>query len=97
MGKKQALPWMKKAKKKEKEKRERAKVCAENRRLCERYPFLIPWNRYSGMLITEGMTRDGYWPGSPKERPRYDWSYTELDEMPEGWKKAFSGCRRLWS
>lgn len=60
----------------------------ENRELCERYPFLIPWNRFSGMLITEAQ-HGGYWPGNPKDIPDYDYEYTELDEMPCGWKKAF--------
>lgn len=60
----------------------------ENKRLCERYPFLIPWNRFSGMLITEAQ-HGGYWPGSPNEIPDYDYEYTELDELPEGWVKAF--------
>ena len=60
----------------------------ENKSLCDRYPFLIPWNRFSGMLITEAQ-HGGYWPGSPKDVPDYDYEYTELDEMPDGWRKAF--------
>ena len=62
----------------------------ENKRLCEMYPFLIPWNRWSGKLITDCMNGEkGYWPGNPTEIPEYDWTYTELDAMPTGWRKAF--------
>ena len=62
----------------------------KNKELCRRFPFLIPWNRWSGKLITEcqGGGR-GYWPGDPDKIPDYDWSYTELDDMPDGWRKAF--------
>lgn len=57
-----------------------------NRELCERYPFLIPANRFSGKRITEGA---GFWPGSPDSVPEWDYESTELDEMPEGWRIAF--------
>ena len=60
----------------------------ENRKLCEKYPFLIPRNRWSGMRITEAQD-GGYWPGNPEAIPEYDYEYTELDSMPEGWRKAF--------
>lgn len=63
-------------------------VKRENRKLCEKYPFLIPRNRWSGMRITEAQG-GGYWPGSPEKIPEYDWERTELDEMPDGWRKAF--------
>lgn len=59
-----------------------------NRALCERFPFLIPSNRWSGMRITEA-GGGGYYPGNPSEIPDYDWEYTELDAMPDGWRKAF--------
>lgn len=60
----------------------------ENKALCDRYPFLIPWNRFSGRLITEA--RDGgYWPGTPDVVPEYDYGYTEADDMPDGWWIAF--------
>lgn len=59
-----------------------------NRELCERYPFLIPWNRWSGMLITEA-ENGGFYPGNQEAVPEYDWEYTELDAMPTGWRKAF--------
>ena len=62
----------------------------KNRELCERYPFLIPWNRWSGKLITDCATgEDGYWPDDPESHPEYDYEYTELDNMPDGWRKAF--------
>lgn len=43
-----------------------------NKRLCERYPFLIPRNVFTGEVIED-----------------FDYSYTELDCMPEGWRIAF--------
>lgn len=60
----------------------------ENRELCERYPFLIPRNRWSGKRITE-CQEGGFWPGNPEAIPKYDYEYTELDEMPDGWRIAF--------
>lgn len=43
-----------------------------NQELIERFPFLIPRNRWTGKV--------------PED---YDYSYTELDSMPDGWRKAF--------
>lgn len=43
-----------------------------NQKLIERFPFLIPRNRWTGKI--------------PED---YDYSYTELDSMPDGWRKAF--------
>lgn len=60
-----------------------------NKQLCEKYPFLIPRNRWSGMRITEAQN-GGYWPGEPGAIPEYDYEYTELDNMPKGWRIAFS-------
>lgn len=60
----------------------------KNRELCKRFPFLIPSNRFSAKRITEAGD-GGYWPGSPLEVPEYDYEYTELDSMPDGWRKAF--------
>lgn len=54
------------------ERMERCRIIRENKDLCERYPFLIPWNRWSGDPV-----------------PDYDYSYTELDNMPVGWRRAF--------
>lgn len=44
----------------------------ENKKLIEKYPFLLPRNVFTGEVI-EG----------------YNYDYTELDEMPNGWKKSF--------
>ncbi len=63
-------------------------VKRRNRELCERYPFLIPSNRFSGRRITEG-NEGGFWPGTPAAVPKYDYEFTELDDMPDGWRKAF--------
>lgn len=60
----------------------------ENFELCKRFPFLIPSNRWSGMRITEA-SEGGYWPGAREEIPEYDYEYTELDDMPDGWRIAF--------
>lgn len=57
-----------------------------NKKLIERFPFLIPRNAWSGKKITDGK---GFWHGNPDEVPEYDYEYTALDEMPEGWRKAF--------
>lgn len=43
-----------------------------NQTLIERFPFLMPRNRWTGKV--------------PED---YDYSYTELDSMPDGWRKAF--------
>ena len=45
-----------------------------NRKLIERFPFLIPRNRWTDKV--------------PED---FDYSYTELDSMPDGWRKAFGG------
>lgn len=45
---------------------------AANRKLIERYPFLMPHNRWTDKI--------------PED---FDYSYTELDAMPYGWRKAF--------
>lgn len=44
----------------------------QNRKLIERYPFLLPHNRWTDKV--------------PED---YDYSYTELDAMPDGWRIAF--------
>ena len=44
----------------------------ENKKLIERYPFLLPRNSWDDAVEAD-----------------YDYSYTELDSMPEGWRKAF--------
>lgn len=60
----------------------------KNKALCERYPFLIPHNRWSGKKITDAAD-GGYWPGDPSAVPQYDYEFTELDNMPDGWRIAF--------
>jgi hypothetical protein len=44
----------------------------ENKKLIERYPFLLPWHRLTGKHPTE-----------------FDFGFTELDAMPDGWRVAF--------
>lgn len=44
-----------------------------NKALIDRYPFLLPRDRWTGKVL------DGY-----------DYSYTELDDMPYGWRVAFA-------
>ena len=64
----------------------------KNRELCEAYPFLIPHNAFSGKSILDCRGADGeegYWPGDPADHPEYDYEYTLLDDMPEGWRLAF--------
>ena len=72
------------------------KLVEYNKALCEEFPFLIPSNRWSGIKITEAQD-GGYWPGSPDDIPDYDYTYTELDEMPTGWRLAFGldMCREI--
>ena len=43
-----------------------------NKQLIEKYPFLLPHNRWTD-----------------KVDENYNYEYTELDAMPEGWRKAF--------
>lgn len=44
----------------------------QNKKLIERYPFLLPRNRWTDKVVKN-----------------YNYTYTELDAMPRGWKKAF--------
>jgi ferredoxin len=63
---------------------EKRRTVHKNKELCSRYPFLIPWNRFTGELHIDRSD----W-GRMKANKLYDWSYTELDAMPQGWRKAF--------
>ena len=45
---------------------------SENKKLIEKYPFLLPWHRLTGKHPTE-----------------FDFGFTELDAMPNGWRVAF--------
>ena len=52
----------------------------ENKKLCDKYPFLV-W--HGDPLFV------GY-----DEECEPDYSYTCEDELPEGWRKAF--CPKMW-
>lgn len=55
----------------------------KNKKLCKRYPFLIPTNRWTGKPCWDKKKRKNMtWYTAP-------YSYTELDLMPEGWRKVF--------
>jgi hypothetical protein len=43
-----------------------------NKALIDKYPFLLPRNRWTGKVVED-----------------YDYDYTELDEMPDGWRIRF--------
>lgn len=62
-------------------------VKRRNRQLCERYPFLIPRDPLTGERLTDffsgSITADGY------GFQDYDYEFTELDDMPDGWRAAF--------
>lgn len=57
----------------------------KNKALCERYPFLIPRNVWTGKRITDGAGLDS----DSDKVPEYNYEWTLLDNMPEGWRKAF--------
>lgn len=62
------------------------KIIEYNRALTDKYPWLIPTNTFSGVRITT--TEPGFY-GGCDDIPSYDYSYTELDQMPDGWRIAF--------
>ena len=47
-------------------------VIKRNKLLIEKYPWLLPRNRWTDEVIED-----------------YDYTYTELDDMPYGWRVAF--------
>ena len=49
------------------------RICEYNRALVREYPFLLPMNRWTGIIMED-----------------YDFGYTELDAMEDGWRIAFS-------
>ena len=64
--------------------REKRMIIRKNKELCERFPFLIPWHRFTGERFVQ-LDRHG----KMKAVHDYNWSYTDLDSMPDGWRKAF--------
>lgn len=65
------------------------KIKQRNKYLCKRYPFLIPRHIWTDKVVWEVHKSD--WRYAPK------YSYTLLDNMPEGWRKKFgeSFCEEL--
>ena len=51
----------------------------KNKELVEKYPFLMPHNRWTDHI--------------PED---YDYSYTELDAMPDGWSACAKRSVRNW-
>jgi len=51
---------------------DKEKIIEYNKGLIEKYPWLLPRNRWTGEVVED-----------------YDYHWTELDEMPEGWRIAF--------
>lgn len=49
-------------------------VIQENKRLINEYPFLIPYEDEDFNVL---------------DKEKYDYSWTFLDDMPQGWKKCF--------
>lgn len=63
-----------------------------NRDLLSRYPWLTPTNVWSGKKITDCSGSDGekgFWPWNPEGNPEYNYEFTWLDDMPDGWRIAF--------
>ncbi len=56
----------------------------QNRALCEKYPFLDRNRRWGAKGCP-----DGPWTGAPGDPKEWDYEYTELDCMPDGWRIAF--------
>ena len=55
----------------------------KNKKLCKRYPFLIPRNRWTDKPAWDKRIKNrNWWYCEP-------YSYTELDAMPEGWRAKF--------
>lgn len=58
----------------------------QNRALCREYPFLDPNRRWDDTDFSEDA---GSRTEPQKENPDRDYSFTALDEMPDGWRIAF--------
>ena len=68
------------------------KIKEFNKELIRKYPWLEPHNDWSGKKISVCAGPDGeegFWPGDPSLHPEYDYEYTLLDDMPDGWRLAF--------
>lgn len=67
------------------------KIKEFNKALLEKYPWLTPTNRWTGKKITDCMNgkQKGFWLNDSDKYPEYDYTYTELDDMPDGWRIAF--------
>jgi hypothetical protein len=55
------------------ERKRKKKIQLQNKKLLKRYPFLWPSD----------------WLGNPIQKRCYDYTWTWVDDMPIGWKKAF--------
>ena len=55
-----------------KQRKKKKSIMLRNKKLCKKYPFLIPRYAWTGKVIED-----------------YDYSYTEWDDIPDGWKIAF--------
>ena len=53
----------------------------QNRALCEAYPFLDRNRRWGAKGCPDGPK-----PGVPEDLKEWDYEYTELDCMPDGWR-----------
>lgn len=56
----------------------------QNRALCDTYPFLDRNRRWGAKDCPDGLK-----PGAPEDLKEWDYEYTELDCMPDGWRIAF--------
>lgn len=54
----------------------------QNKKLCERYPFLIPHQQWTGENLFDKKNKYKWFYTTP-------YSFTELDFMPYGWRKNF--------
>lgn len=57
-----------------------------NKKLLDKYPWLTPTNDFTGVKIT---TKEPGYYSACDDIPDYDYEFTELDQMPNGWRLAF--------
>lgn len=55
-----------------KQRKKKKSIMLRNKKLCKKYPFLIPRYAWTGKVVED-----------------YDYSYTEWDGIPDGWRIAF--------